>query len=114
MRILAATILALALSGCASSAKKDGKATTPPPTAATGKAKSSGASATVTEGQLTCKSGSDTRTLHVVKDERGCKTIYNKYGADNEVASGKASGEFCLATLNKIKTNLEGSGFSCN
>lgn len=121
MRILVIALLALAINGCSSKGKKDDKSAPAAvvgvgktKTGADGKKKAEVTLNTSTEGQVTCKMGEETRTLTVTKDDAGCKTIYNKGGADTEVASGKASGEFCQSTMDKIKGNLENAGYVCN
>jgi hypothetical protein len=65
------------------------------------------------KSSVTCTNKSDTRKISVLSvTEGGCGVVYNKMGSDKTVAMAK-SDSYCENVSSKIKTNLEGAGFSC-
>ncbi len=84
-------------------AKKDGeKSTTEKPAAA------------ASAGAMTCKNGSDTRTLEVVAKDSGCEVSYTKFGETTTPASSVNGTAHCDSVRDRIKTNLENAGFQCS
>lgn len=81
-------------------AKKDEKSTT--------------AAAAASAGVMTCKNGSDTRTLDVVKKDAGCEVSYTKFGETTAPASSSNGTAHCESVKERIKTNLENAGFQCS
>ncbi len=65
------------------------------------------------KSSVTCTNKTDTRKISVLSvTEGGCGVVYNKMGSDKTVAMAK-SDSYCDNVSSKIKTNLEGAGFSC-
>lgn len=64
-------------------------------------------------GSIVCKNGSDTRTLDVVAKGSGCEVAYTKFDQTTAPASSVNGTAHCEAVKEKIKTNLENSGFKC-
>lgn len=83
-------------------AKKDGEKST---------AKSAAAASS---GAMTCKNGSDTRTLEVVAKDSGCEVSYTKFGETTTPASSVNGTAHCDSVKDRIKTNLENAGFQCS
>lgn len=127
---------ALSLAGCSSNAKKTAEATpTDKQTATTteikatetakteptvtkakksteSKAKSTNTSSSA-EGLLTCKSGADQRTIAVNPVNSGCEVVYTKQDQANTIATAANDTTYCETVKNKVKTNLESSGYKC-
>lgn len=60
-----------------------------------------------------CKNGSDTRVLKSQKTESGgCEVVYEKNGKVQTVDSS-SDAEQCGASLDKMRSTLEGAGFQC-
>lgn len=72
--------------------------------------KSAGASKA---GSLTCKSGSESRTIEVAGVNGGCETRYTKAGETKTVANAKSGTDYCEQVSSKIKGNLETAGYKC-
>jgi hypothetical protein len=62
---------------------------------------------------VTCKNGSDERTLALTEANGGCELTYTKFGNAQQVATSGNGKEYCENVREKIKTKLEGAGFSC-
>lgn len=86
------------------------------------KVTTSGASATsdfpsitgTEKSTFTCTNKNDSRKISVLNvTEGGCGVVYNKMGEDKTVALAKVDMTYCDTVSGKIKTNLEGAGFSC-
>ena len=88
--------------------KKGAKATAK---AAVTKAKDAVANATT--GSLVCKSGSDTRSLEVISKDGGCELAYTKFDQTTTPATSASGTAHCDSVKEKIKGNLENSGFKC-
>lgn len=65
-------------------------------------------------GTITCKNGSDTRTLSVVAQNSGCEVSYTKFGETTAPASSASGTAHCESVKERIKTNLENAGFQCS
>lgn len=62
-----------------------------------------------------CTQKGDTRKITILNvTEGGCGVVYNKMGEDKTVAIAKVDMNYCETVSSKIKTNLEGAGFSCD
>ncbi len=67
------------------------------------------------KSSVTCTNKSDSRKISVLSvSEGGCGVVYNKMGEDKTVAVAKVDMNYCDTVSSKIKTNLEGAGFSCD
>lgn len=66
------------------------------------------------KGDVTCKIGSDVRTLKVIEKGDGKAVEYTKEGETSELATCNLSGEFCMNIVNRVKNNLEEAGWSCS
>jgi hypothetical protein len=63
--------------------------------------------------KVSCKNGSDVRTLEIVKKGTGCSLQYGKFGKVSSVASAADGQTHCEDSQDKITTKLEKSGFTC-
>lgn len=64
-------------------------------------------------GTLTCKSGSESRTIEVAGVNGGCETRYTRSGETKTVANAKSGTDYCEQVSGKIKGNLETAGYKC-
>lgn len=64
-------------------------------------------------GSVVCKSGSDTRTIEVVTKDGGCEVAYTKFDQTSTPGTSASGTAHCETVKEKIKTNLENSGFKC-
>lgn len=64
-------------------------------------------------GSVVCKSGSDTRTIEVVSKDGGCEVSYTKFDQTTTPATSANGTAHCESVKEKIKGNLENSGFKC-
>jgi len=64
---------------------------------------------------ITCVSGADKRVLEVTQNVEGkaCKTKYTKGGETSTIAEANAEPGYCATVADKVKKNLETSGFKC-
>lgn len=63
--------------------------------------------------RMTCASGSDTRELEIVAKDAGHVVNYTKQGATKEVGTCSTNKSKCQEIFERIKANLEKSGFTC-
>lgn len=62
----------------------------------------------------TCNKGSDVRTLKLeLGDTKGCKAHYMKHGQETLLASAANEIHYCGRQIDKVKKNLELSGYTC-
>ena len=74
----------------------------------------SGAATAGAEGSVSCKgSGDDVRTIAVVKEASGCKVEYTKAGTPQTIATAANDFAYCQEKSDKVRANLEASGFKC-
>ena len=90
---------------------KDAKGAKATAKAAVTKAKDAVKNATT--GSLVCKSGSDTRSLEVISKDGGCELAYTKFDQTTTPATSASGTAHCDSVKEKIKGNLENSGFKC-
>jgi hypothetical protein len=64
--------------------------------------------------KIECKNGADVRTVEIKTTGTSCEVVYTKGGQAETKATGLASSGHCGQVLEKMKTNLTGSGFTCN
>jgi len=81
--------------------------------AAAGKEASKAAAKESADENMTCKNGSDERTLTLTTANGGCELNYTKFGTPQQVATSGNGKEYCETVREKIKTKLEGAGFTC-
>lgn len=63
---------------------------------------------------FTCTTGSDERKVEVVKANASeCEVYYTKNGNKTRIAHAKYGAQYCSEVANRVKTNLEGAGFTC-
>jgi hypothetical protein len=131
MRSLPAALIILALSaGCASSQKTSTSTSAPaapaapaPKTASTnaspGKAAANNAAAAAPAAAaaagaaVKCSLDGDERTLSITQPDGGCELHYAKAGNDEVKATSQNGTAVCDSVRDKIRGNLEKSGFSC-
>ena len=77
------------------------------------KAAAAPAKTAATAGSVVCKSGSDTRTIEVVTKDGGCEVAYTKFDQTSTPGTSASGTAHCETVKEKIKTNLENSGFKC-
>lgn len=65
-------------------------------------------------GEVKCSLKNDHRVLAVKKKGKGCELAYNKVGKEEVAASAVNGTSYCQKVMDKIKTNLTNSGYSCN
>lgn len=64
--------------------------------------------------KVTCKQGTEERSLEKRTAEGGgCEVIYTKGGTPSVIANAKADLSHCDKVHDKIKTNLEAVGYKC-
>ena len=64
--------------------------------------------------QSTCVSDKDTRIMEVKKTKLGgCELFYTKFGKTQSVATANLGTEYCEEVKERIQSNLEKAGFSC-
>jgi hypothetical protein len=68
---------------------------------------------TTQTGSLVCKHGADTRSIEVITKDGGCEVSYTKDGQSTTPAHSANGTAHCESVKEKIKGNLEGSGFKC-
>lgn len=105
--------------GCASSTTK----TAAPDTAKAATADAHAKSVVAAEGDktktpdagssVTCKSAKETRTLTNKPVGKGCEVVYDRGGEKTVAASAKNDPTHCGKVVDRIKGNLEKSGFKC-
>ncbi len=69
---------------------------------------------TTIAGAVSCTSGEDTRTIQITNNDAGCQVVYNKFGADSEVANAANDMSYCDNVSSKIQGNLSAAGFACS
>lgn len=68
---------------------------------------------------LTCKMGSETRTItkaitpNPAAGEDICQVVYTKDGQDNTIANAKHELAYCDKIVNQVRGNLENAGWTC-
>ena len=61
-----------------------------------------------------CSLDKDTRIIEVKKTESGgCELFYTKFGEEKSVASSGFGTQYCEEVKDRIQTNLDKAGFSC-
>ncbi len=68
----------------------------------------------VSDAKAECTHGKDVRTLEVVKSGQGCELNYTKMGNTNKAATSVKGSTYCHTIFERIKGNLEKSGYKCN
>ena len=64
--------------------------------------------------QSSCVMGKDTRIIRVEKTASGgCELFYTKFGEEKPVASSGFGTQYCEEVRERIQTNLDQAGFSC-
>ncbi len=121
MKLKIATLLALSLFFVSCSSKE--KAATPAAptkqetnkkdTKKDAKGATTKAAAAKQAGSLVCKNGSDTRSLEVITKDGGCELSYTKFDQTTTPANSGNGTAHCESVKEKIKGNLENSGFKC-
>ncbi len=117
MRIILAICL-LFVCGCASETKTAANADSK------GEHTKKGAEAAVTadkkaahhdgDGALTCKKGSDTRTIAIREPAGGgCEVAYTVHGTEKVIAHAKSDHSYCKKVADKVKGNLATDKYSC-
>ena len=61
----------------------------------------------------TCLVGKDQRLVTLDKREKRCEVNYTKFGDTQQVAWAEATPGICTDAFDKIRTNIEGSGYKC-
>lgn len=121
MKIKIATLLLISafFVSCSSKPKTTTTATAPT-TKVDAKGKKADAKGTTTKvaaskaaGSVVCKSGSDTRSLEVIVKDGGCELAYTKFDQTSTPATSGNGTAHCESVKEKIKGNLENSGFKC-
>lgn len=121
-----ATVLTM---GCSSAEKKSSEksaASVPQPTATKNEteAKSAPAAAPAatpathaasSDHSMTCSLAKDTRKVELESMEpNGCKVFYTKSGNKSEIASSISGKNHCEEVSERVRKNLESSGFNCS
>ncbi len=61
----------------------------------------------------TCLVGKDQRLVTLDKREKRCEVNYTKFGDTQQVAWAESTPSICSDTFEKIRSNIEGSGYKC-
>ena len=87
--------------------------TTPTSTTVTEPAKT--ATSTVMQGMAAnCKLDKDSRVIEVRKTQSGgCELFYTKFGEEKSVASSGFGTQYCEEVKERIESNLNKAGFTC-
>lgn len=118
-QILIAVFLGLTLGACSSSKKNAEESATEKVEQAAEGAKETAkdakdAAKAALDGEVTCTSGKDVRTIGVkALESGGCEVMYTKFGEATSVASGSKGSDHCSSVVTKIKDNLQNAGFKC-
>lgn len=118
-KFIVLSVAVLALSACSSAEKKpmdkgaDAKAATKE--MKDDKKADTGAAAASTGGsKSSCTLDKDTRVIEVKKTESGgCELFYTKFGEAKSVASSGFGTQYCEEVKDRIQTNLNKAGFTC-
>lgn len=117
MKKLISSILLLALVSCTTSDKKESKITEDKPISVTEDKNENSTTSTKPKpmtNQSTCTSNKDVRIMEVKKTTLGgCELFYTKFGKTQSVATANIGMEYCEEVKNRIQSNLEKAGFSC-
>ena len=114
-KILGLILLTFVLIGCSSANKKsDPKPVATAPAATQNKTESTNSAASSDETAYTCQR-EDTRKVKIEKlNPKGCNVLYSHYyGMKKPIASSKHNLSHCEEVFQRIRKNLEGSGFKC-
>ncbi|MBN8536635.1 MAG: hypothetical protein J0M15_06250 [Deltaproteobacteria bacterium] len=66
------------------------------------------------QGKVTCKSGSEVRTLEVkAGGQKACEVLYTKSGESKSIASAISDTAFCNNVTQKVSKNLQAAGYKC-
>ncbi len=69
---------------------------------------------TATASKTSCTLDQDTRVIEVKKtDAGGCELFYTKFGEAKSVASSGFGSQYCEEVKDRIQTNLNKAGFTC-
>ena len=122
MKKLALLCLVCVISACSSNEKKDDGYTEPVPTApvkdvptpAENKGSDDQTAMTGQASRSACTLDKDTRVIEVKKTEGGgCELFYTKFGEAKSVASSGYGTQYCEEVKDRIQSNLNKAGFSC-
>ena len=115
--VLSAVILGL---GACTTAEKDettdtgNQATQSDSAAKNTDAKADGSSGQAMGSKSSCTLDKDTRVIEVKKTEAGgCELFYTKFGEAKSVASSGFGTQYCEEVKDRIQTNLNKAGFTC-
>ena len=61
----------------------------------------------------TCLVGKDQRLVTLDQREKRCEVNYTKFGDKQQVAWAESTPSICDNAFDKIRTNIEGSGYRC-
>lgn len=68
----------------------------------------------MTASKTSCTLDKDTRVIEVKKSEAGgCELFYTKFGEAKSVASSGFGTQYCEEVKDRIQTNLNKAGFTC-
>ena len=118
MKYLVMLALAVTLGACSSSQNKssdskDAQKTTTSKKS-TKKSTKKAAAKMASGDAVVCETKSYKRTIQVENSPEGCVVKYSKDGGEaQQVAEGGAGSDHCANVASKIKSNLEGNGFTC-
>ncbi len=120
-KLFVLSVAILSLSACGSAEKKDMENTDSQATEqnADAKANSEGDAKDAQAGQAmgsksSCTLDKDTRVIEVKKtDSGGCELFYTKFGESKSVASSGFGTQYCEEVKDRIQTNLNKAGFTC-
>ena len=62
---------------------------------------------------VSCKSGSDERTIEISKKDGGCSVHYTKAGEAKEIGNAVNDHGTCQQIVDKVRGNLQNAGFAC-
>lgn len=62
---------------------------------------------------VNCRNGNDVRVLHAEPRGTGCQMMYTKGGRKSVVANAATGLDHCESVLDKIRSKLESSNFTC-
>lgn len=111
------TVAILGLSACSSTPEDNNKEMAKPEAKKEMKAEKADTQADAKGGmgsKASCTLDKDTRVIEVKKtDAGGCELFYTKFGEAKSVATSGFGTQYCEEVKDRIQTNLNKAGFTC-
>lgn len=115
MKKILMALSVLALAGCKSAIKKTEVAKAPAAPTVVEKPKEAPKpqKEQLLGNRYSCQVLDDKRIVEFKKESGRCEIHYTKFGNSEQVAWAEATPSLCSEVYDKIRTNIEGKGFTC-